>query len=78
MLSLFPIHRFPMKAAGTVTKAAVVYSAPVLGAPMAMRCVMGWLCPMVRKQALYRVKLPCVRGEQESANLVQSMAERQR
>lgn len=59
--SLFPIHRFPWKATGTGTKAVVIYSAPMLGAPTAVRCVVRWCCPIIRKQALYRVSevTPC-------------------
>lgn len=77
--SVFPIHRLLWEATGIDTKAVVVCSAPMLGGPMAVRCVVGWLCPMVRKQAPNRDRmLPCVWGEQERANLVQSTAERQR
>lgn len=48
------MYMFLWKAIGTSTKAAVVYSAPVLGVPMTVRHVVGRLCPMVRKQAPYR------------------------
>lgn len=73
-LSLSLMCRFLWKAAGTISKLAVILSPSGWGS-QAVRCVVGLLCPMVRKPLLYRVRSPCVLGEQESANPVQRMIE---